>query len=74
MGMSIKEAIKHGKEQLEIFGGEHKEFIECAIDAMEKYQQIERIIQEYKNGTLVENDGIYGFKKICEVVEDGEID
>ena len=36
MGMSIEEAIKHGQEQLEIFGGEHGEFIKVAIKALEQ--------------------------------------
>lgn len=36
MGMTIDKAIEHGKEQLEIFGGEHKEFIELAIKALEQ--------------------------------------
>lgn len=34
--MTREEAIKHGKEQLEIFGGEHREFIEMAISALEQ--------------------------------------
>lgn len=34
--MTNEEAIKHGKEQLEIFGGEHREFIELAIKALEQ--------------------------------------
>lgn len=34
--MTREEAIKHGKEQLEIFGGEHREFIEMAIKALEQ--------------------------------------
>lgn len=34
--MSIQEAIKHGKDQLDIFGGEHREFIELAIKSLEK--------------------------------------
>ena len=33
--MTPEEAINHGKEQLEIFGGEHGEFIEIAIKALE---------------------------------------
>ena len=41
MGMTIDKAIEHGKEQLEIFGGEHEEFIETAIDTMRKYRQLE---------------------------------
>jgi hypothetical protein len=46
MGMSIDKAIEHGKEQLEIFGGEHKEFIECAVETMRKYQQLQA---DYEN-------------------------
>ena len=33
--MTNKEAIAHGKEQLEVFGGEHAEFIKLAIKALE---------------------------------------
>ena len=40
MRMTIDEAIKHGKERLVIYGGEHKEFIQIAIETMLKYQQI----------------------------------
>ena len=32
--MTREEAIRHGKEQLEIFGGEHREFIDMAIKAL----------------------------------------
>lgn len=34
--MTREEAIEHGKEQLEIFGGEHKEFIKVALKALEQ--------------------------------------
>ena len=34
--MTREEAIKHGREQLVIFGGEHREFIEMAIKALEQ--------------------------------------
>lgn len=34
--MTREEAIKHGKEQLEVFGGTHREFIEMAIKALEQ--------------------------------------
>ena len=34
--MTRDEAIKHGKEQLDIFGGEHQEFIEMAIKVLEQ--------------------------------------
>ena len=32
--MTKEEAIAHGKEQLEVFGGEHAEFIKLAIKAL----------------------------------------
>ena len=34
--MTREEAIKQGKEQLEVFGGTHREFIEMAIQALEQ--------------------------------------
>ena len=34
--MTRDEAIAHGKEQLEIFGGTHREFILMAIEALER--------------------------------------
>ena len=37
--MTNEEAINHGKEQLEIFGGEHKEFIKVAIKVLEQQQK-----------------------------------
>ena len=46
MGMTIDKAINHGQEQLEIFGGEHRDFIETAIDTMRKYQQLQA---DYEN-------------------------
>lgn len=33
--MTRDEAIAYGKEQLEIFGGTHQEFIRMAIEALE---------------------------------------
>ena len=34
--MTNEQAIAHGMEQLEIFGGEHREFIKLAIKALEQ--------------------------------------
>ena len=36
--MTRDEAIAYGKEQLEIFGGTHREFILMAIEALEQYE------------------------------------
>ena len=49
MGMTIEEAIEHGKEQLEIFGGTHGEFIETTINTMRKYQKIEQIVKTWND-------------------------
>ena len=42
--MTREEAIAHGKEQLEVFGGEHAEFIKLAIKALEKQDKISQIL------------------------------
>jgi uncharacterized Fe-S radical SAM superfamily protein PflX len=65
MGMTIEQAIKHGKEQLEIFGGEHKEFIETSIEVMRKYQEIRKIYMthHYTDEEVIE--------KIKEVIKYG---
>lgn len=34
--MTYEEAIEHGKWNLDIFGGEHRKFIERSIEALEK--------------------------------------
>ena len=36
--MTNQEAINHGKEQLKIFGGKHREFIKLAIKALEQIE------------------------------------
>lgn len=66
MGITIDEALEHGKEQLEIFGGEHKEFIETAIETMRKYQQIEQIVKAWNDMNSFDS-----MVQISEVVEDG---
>ena len=38
--MTIEEAITYGKEQLEIFGGKHAEFIKMAIHALEMQKKL----------------------------------
>ena len=37
--MTRKQAIEHGKEQLQIFGGEHKEFIKTAVKCLEECEE-----------------------------------
>lgn len=73
MGMTIDKAIEHGKEQLEIFGGEHKEFIVCALDTMQKYQKIEETINKWCADKTWEFDTSYLYE-IMEVLEDGNDD
>ena len=63
--MSIDEAIEHGKEQLDIFGGEHKEFIETSIETMRKYQQIEQMLDD------CDLEAWEVLEKVKEVVVDG---
>lgn len=38
--MTIEEGITYGKEQLEIFGGKHVEFIKIAIHALEMQKKL----------------------------------
>ena len=38
--MTLDEAIRHGEEQLEIFGGEHADFINMAIRALEMQKKL----------------------------------
>lgn len=38
--MTIEEGITYGKEQLEIFGGKHAEFIKIAIHALEMQKKL----------------------------------
>lgn len=75
MGISIDKAIEHGKEQLEIFGGDHKEFIVCALDTMQKYQKIKNLIKQEKAIFTMDTLTAQLFlHKIKEVLEDGKID
>jgi hypothetical protein len=45
--MTREEAIGYGKEQLEIFGGKHREFIEMSIKALEQDADKEKMIEKY---------------------------
>lgn len=56
--MTLDEAITHGEEQLEIFGGEHAAFINMAIRALEMQKE------------LTEYSGM----DICKWVEDYDYD
>ena len=56
-GMTREEAIKHGKEQLEIFGGEHREFIELAIKALEQEPILDKIREEVNKLFVSLGDG-----------------
>ena len=68
--MTREEAIEHGKEQLNIFGGEHREFIEMAIKALEqepcedapftiaelKDEDTQKLFREFKNQQVIVTD------------------
>lgn len=67
--MTREEAIAHGKEQLEVFGGEHREFIEMAIKALEnepKWIPVSERLPEYGREVLTCNDGGYIEIQSCE--------
>lgn len=71
MEITIEDAIKHGQERLVIYGGEHKEFIEIAIDTMKKYQKIVQIMER----TVDDGTSMYDtLQEIEEVIEDGNVD
>ena len=69
--------IKAHQANMEI--GEIKEYqyyIErdkLTIETMRKYEQIQNIAENYDKGILEENDGVYAFKQIKEVLEDGKV-
>lgn len=44
--MTREEAIEHGKDQLLIFGGKHREFIEMSIKALDNLDKIKAEIIE----------------------------
>ena len=69
--MTKDEAIKYGKEQLEIFGGTHADFIKLAIELLEqdnnkKLLEIKQIIEEHDADSTPED--CFYIDKIREVI------
>ena len=69
--MTKDEAIKYGKEQLEIFGGKHADFIKLAIELLEqddnkKLLEIKQIIKEHDEDSMPED--YFYIDKIREVI------
>ena len=69
--MTKDEAIKYGKEQLEIFGGKHADFIKLAIELLEqdnnkKLLEIKQIIEEHDEDSMPED--YFYIDKIREVI------
>lgn len=50
--MTREQAIEYGKSQLEVFGGEHREFIELAIKALEQEYVIDKIRTEIRANSI----------------------
>ena len=57
--MTREEAITHGKEQLEVFGGEHAEFIKLAIKALEQESVLDKVRAEIMDAGAYEQE-VYG--------------
>ena len=69
--MTKDEAIKYGKEQLDVFGGKHAEFIKLAIELLEqdsnkKLLEIKQIIEECDEDSMPED--YFYIDKIREVI------
>lgn len=60
--MTREEAIKYGQDQLDIFGGLHKEFIMIALDALRQ----EPITVETINQYCKEHNYILCEKGVCD--------
>jgi hypothetical protein len=50
--MTREEAIEHGKEQLEVFGGTHRTFIEMAIKALEQLPKLQNRCHALTHGQV----------------------
>ena len=69
--MTKDEAIKYGKEQLEIFGGKHADFIKLVIELLEqdsnkKLLEIKQIIEKHDEDSMPED--YFYIDKIREVI------
>ena len=69
--MTKDKAIKYGKEQLDVFGGKHAEFIKLAIELLEqddnkKLLEIKQIIEECDEDSTPED--YFYIDKIREVI------
>jgi len=54
--MTREQAIEHGNSQLEVFGGEHREFIKLAIKALEQEPIIDKIRAEIDKARFIDKD------------------
>ena len=71
--MTIEEGITHGKEQLEIFSGEHAEFIKMAIHALEMQKKLSEFIGMDICNLVADYDYDYG-ENISEYVYEADVD
>lgn len=67
--MTRDEAIKHGKEQLEVFGGEHKEFIRMAIRSLEAWGNCRQALEEYEEYVFHNSDNKSAYAGIRNTVD-----
>lgn len=70
--MTKDEAIKYGKEQLDVFGGKHADFIKTVIELLEqddnkKLLEIKQIIEEHDEDSMPED--YFYIDKIREVIQ-----
>jgi hypothetical protein len=74
MGTRIEEAIviiSDIDKAYRTFTPEEIRALETTLNVMRKYQKIQNIAENYDKGILEENDGVYAFKQIRKVLEDG---
>ena len=71
--MTIDEIVKELEDSKDYPANDpaSDEALDGAINTMRKYQKIQNIAENYDKGILEENDGVYAFKQIRKVLEDG---